>query len=63
MISKFADDTKLWGVVSTSEGQDAESPRHVLALGPGESHEVQQIQVQGLAPGTSQPSLTIQAER
>jgi len=30
-------------------------------VGPGESHEVQQIQMQDLAPGLRQPSLPIQA--
>ena len=30
-------------------------------MGPGEPHEVQQTQVQGLAPGSWQPSLAVQA--
>jgi len=32
-------------------------------MGPGEHNEVQQIQVQGLAPESWQPALPIQAER
>ena len=35
--------------------------RQTGAVGPGEPHEVQQTQVQGLAPGSWQPSLAVQA--
>ena len=39
-----------------------EGPRQACAVGLGESHKVQQIQVRGLAPGLQQPSLPIPAD-
>jgi len=40
-----------------------EGPRCAWAVGPGEPLEVQQIQMQNLAPGLRQPPLLIQAGR
>ena len=52
-LGKFGDDTKLWGAVHASEREDAihRDLDRALAVGPAEPHEVQQIQVRGLAPG------------
>ena len=36
--------------------------RQAEAVGPDEPHEVQQIQVQAVAPGSWQPPLSLQAE-
>jgi len=58
---KFADGTKLCGVVNVSEGQDATKRDLGRLVDPGEPHEVQQIQVQDLASGLTQPALPIQA--
>lgn len=38
-------------------------PKQAQAVGPGEPQEVQQIQGQGLAPGSWQTSLLIKASR
>lgn len=38
-----------------------ERSRQTLAVGPGEPHETQQGQVQGLSPGSWHPSLATQA--
>jgi len=43
-------------------GGHAEKSRQVCAVGLGEPHEVQQSQVQGLAPGSWQPLLSVQSE-
>ena len=42
-------------------GCHPERPRQAQTVGPGEAHEVQQIEVQGLAPGLWQPPLSVQA--
>jgi len=49
-LSKFEDDTKLCGEAHT-QGTGCHSERPRQAVGPGEPHEVQQMQVQGLALG------------
>ena len=45
-----------WGI-----GYHPERPRLAWAVGPGKPHEIQQIQVQDLAPGSRQPFLPVQA--
>ena len=55
----FNDVTKRWGAVDTPEGWDAIQ----RAVGPREPHKFLQIQVQGLALGSRQPSVTTQAGR
>ena len=42
-------------------GRYSERPRQAQVLGPGKPHEVQQIQVQGLAPGLQQHPPSVQA--
>ena len=59
--SKFADDAKLCGAVNTPKGQNDILRDHTPAMGPGEPAEVQQIQVQGHAPGSWQTPLSVQA--
>ena len=56
-LRRTAGDTKLRGAVSTrGMGCHSEGPRQARAEGPGEHHEVQQIQVQDLAPELRQSS-------
>lgn len=53
--------TVCWG--QDTQGMELHSgrPRLAQTLGPGEPYEVQKSQVQGLAPGSWQPPLLIQA--
>jgi len=49
-------------MLQVTHSRDLMPERHRQAQkeGPGEPHEVQQIQVHGLAPGSRQPPLPIQ---
>ena len=58
-VSETADGIKLWGATDAPEGRDA-IQRDLVGL--GELHEVQIIQMQGLAPGSKQPSIPVQTE-
>jgi len=42
-------------------GYHSKRPRQAGAVGPDEPHKVQQIQVQGVAPGSWQPPLSLQS--
>jgi len=59
ILSKFVDHTNLCDAGDTFEGWD--TIQRTQAVLPGIPHEVQQIQVQGLAPGLWKPPLSIQA--
>lgn len=52
----------LYGEQAWDTGSHPEGPRRVGAVGSGETHQFQQIQVQGwVAPGSRQCSLPIEA--
>jgi len=56
--TKFASDIKLCGAVNMLEGRDAiQRDLDRLEVGPCESHEVQQGQAQGPAPGSEQSQI------
>jgi len=62
--SKFADDTELCSAVNTlKDGIHTERSRQAWAVGAGQSQEIQQIQVQGLAPGLLQSQYKLGDER
>ena len=62
-LSKSVDDTKLCGAINTRKEHNAiMRPRQAPAVCPRELPEVQQIQVQGLAPGLWQSSQSVQDE-
>jgi len=62
-LSKSVDDTKLCGAVNTRKEHNAiMRPIQAPAVCPRELPEVQQIQVQGLAPGLWQSSQSVQDE-
>jgi len=61
-LIKSADDTKLWCRQNVWQtGCHPERSIQAQTASPGDSHEVQQIQVQGLAHELQQPPLSIQA--
>ena len=60
-LSKFADDTKLGGVVNIPAGCYSARPGQAGELGREEPHEAQQGQMQGPAPGEEQPHAPVQA--
>jgi len=62
ILTKFADDSKLWGADDTPEAQDV-TQRNLGMLGNGARghHLVHKSQMQSLAPGSPQPSLSVQA--
>jgi len=63
-LSKFADDTKLGGVVDTGRlCCHSVRPGQAGKLGREEPDEVQQGQVQGPAPGEEQPHAPLEAWR
>lgn len=62
-MSQFMGDTNLNGTFDTLKAEcHQEVPWQASEVGPGESHEVQQSQVQGLSPGFRQSKLSGKTE-